>query len=150
MLNVILPLALTCRVQALLTALKGLHLPFCIYIPGAVMIRFIPTFMNDVRQVAETLKIRGYRLGPGEMFRHPLMMLRLLFTSLLFRSLCTSEELGIAAELKGLEAGSRFVPFRRSIWGSRDTLLVVMSVIVAVAALYCHVRWGSHPGAAMH
>lgn len=150
MLNVILPLALTCRVQALLTALKGLHLPFCIYIPGAVMIRFIPTFMNDVRQVAETLKIRGYRLGPGEMFRHPFMMLRLLFTPLLFRSLRTSEELGIAAELKGLEAGSRFVPFRRSIWGGRDTLLAVMSVIVAVAALYCHVRWGSHPGAAMH
>lgn len=142
MLNVVLPLALTCRIQALLTALKGLHLPFCIYIPGAVMIRFIPTFMNDIRQVAETLKIRGYHLGPGEMFRHPLMMLRLLFTPLLFRSLRTSEELGIAAELKGLEAGGRFIPFRRSVWTVRDTLLVLLAMAVFAAALYCHIRWG--------
>ena len=142
MLNVVLPLALTCRVQALLTALKGLRLPFCIYLPGAVMIRFIPTFMNDVKQVAETLKIRGCRLGPGEMFRHPLMMLRLLFTPLLFRSLRTSEELAIAAELKGLEAGGKFVPFRVSSWMARDTQLVLLAVVVAVSAFACHLMWG--------
>ena len=149
MLNVVLPLALTCRIQALLTALKGLHLPFCIYIPGAVMIRFIPTFMNDVRQVVETLKIRGCRFGVKEMFRHPFLMLRLVFTPLLFRSLRTSEELGIAAELKGLEPGRRFVPLRRGVWTWRDTLLVVLAAVVAAAALYCHVRWGSSPAAAM-
>lgn len=142
MLDVVLPLALACRVQALLTALKGLHLPFCIYLPGAVMIRFIPTFMNDVKQVAETLKIRGCRLGPGEMFRHPLMMLRLLFTPLLFRSLRTSEELGIAAELKGLEAGGNFVPFRVSSWTARDTQLVLLAVVVAASAFACHLMWG--------
>lgn len=44
MLNVILPLAFSCRVQSLLTALKSLRLPFCLYLPAAVMIRFIPTF----------------------------------------------------------------------------------------------------------
>ena len=143
MLNVVLPLALTSRIQELLTALKSLRLPFCIYIPAAVMIRFIPTFMNDIRQVAETLKIRGYHPGPGEMLRHPLMTLRLLFTPLLFRSLRTSEELGIAAELKGLDAGGRFVPFRESSWSGRDTLLVLLAVTVCAAALYCHVQWGS-------
>ena len=142
MLNVVLPLALTCRIQELLTALKSMRLPFCIYIPGAVMIRFIPTFMNDIRQVAETLKIRGYNLSFGEMFRHPLMMLRLLFTPLLFRSLRTSEELGIAAELKGLEAGGRFVPFRSGAWTGRDTALVLLAVIVAALALYFHVTLG--------
>ena len=149
MLNVVLPLALASRIQALLTALKGLRLPFCVYLPGAVMIRFIPTFMNDVRQVAETLKIRGCSLGPGEMFRHPLMMLRLLLAPLLFRSLRTSEELGIAAELKGLEAGGRFVPFRRRQWSARDTALVVLAVAVVAAALYCHARWGSASSPAM-
>ncbi len=149
MLNVVLPLALTCRIQALLSALKGLHLPFCIYIPGAVMIRFIPTFMNDIKQVAETLKIRGYDLSFGEMFRHPLMMLRLMFTPLLFRALRTSEELGIAAELKGLEAGGRFVPFRISAWTRNDTALVLLAAVVAAAALFCHFCWGTVPGAGM-
>lgn len=150
MLNVILPLALTCRIQELLTALKGLHLPFCIYIPGAVMIRFIPTFMHDIRQVSETLRIRGYDLGFGEMFRHPLMMLRLLFTPLLFRSLRTSEELAVAAELKGLEAGSRFVPLRSPVWKGRDSLLVLLALAAALLSLYCQIRWGGSTVSAMH
>ncbi len=146
MLNVVLPPALTCRIQAMLTAFKGLRLPFCIYIPGAVMIRFIPTFMEDVKQISETLKIRGYNLSLGEMFRHPFRMLRLLFTPLLFRSLRSSEELGIAAELKGLDASGSFVPFRSSAWTWRDTLLVLLSVAVAALALFCQVRWGSGYG----
>lgn len=145
MLNVVLPIALTCRIQALLTALKGLHLPFCVYLPGAVMIRFIPTFMEDIKQVSETLKIRGYDLSIGEMFRRPLRMLRLLFTPLLFRSLRSSEELGIAAELKGLDAdgaSGRFVPFRASVWTRRDTLLVLLAITAAALALCCQIRWG--------
>ena len=145
MMNVVLPLALTCRIQELLTALKGLRLPFCIYIPAAVMIRFIPTFMHDIRQVAETLKIRGYSLTFGEMFRHPLMMLRLMFTPLLFRSLRTSEELGMAAELKGLESGSCFVPFRTQQWTKRDTALILLSLTVAALALYVHFEHGTVP-----
>ena len=53
MLNVILPLAFSCRVQSLLTALKSLRLPFCLYLPAAVMIRFIPTFLHDAKQVSD-------------------------------------------------------------------------------------------------
>ncbi len=147
MLNVVLPLALTCRIQDLLTALKGLCLPFCIYLPGAVMIRFIPTFMNDIKQISEALQIRGYTLTLGGMFRHPLLVLRLLFTPLLFRSLRTSEELGIAAELKGLDAQSRFVPYRSPVWSRKDTLLVAAALTVVAAAMACHYLLGRVPAA---
>ena len=140
MVNVILPLAMTSRLQSLLTALKGLHLPFCIYIPAAVMLRFIPTFLNDIKQVGETLKIRGYRMGVGEFVRHPRMMLRFLFTPLLFRSLRTSEELGVAAELKGLEAHRTLSPYRRPEWRAADTMLVLAALaVVAVVSLCQHV-----------
>lgn len=146
MLNTVLPLALTCRIQDLLTAMKGLRLPFCIYIPGAVMIRFIPTFMNDIKQIAETLKIRGYDLGLRTVLLHPLLAIRLMFTPLLFRSLRTSEELGIAAELKGLESGNRFIPFRRPCWGCRDTALTAAALLAAAAALYVHYAFGIDVG----
>lgn len=89
------------------------------------MLRFIPTFLNDIKQVGETLKIRGYRMTMGGVLRHPVMMLRLLFTPLLFRSLRTSEELGVAAELKGLESGCTLSPYRRPEWKFADTALVV-------------------------
>ena len=143
MVNVILPLALTSRLQALLTALKGLHLPFCIYIPAAVMLRFIPTFINDIKQVRETLKIRGYHMTIGETFRHPIMMLRLMFTPLLFRSLRTSEELGIAAELKGLDAYGTLCPYRQPRWRGMDTALLVGSLLVVAVAAVIQYRTGT-------
>lgn len=147
MLNVIMPLAFSCRVQGLLTALKSLRLPFCLYLPAAVMIRFIPTFVNDVRQVAETLKIRGWRMTPWNAFRHPLLMIRLLFTPLLFRSLKTSEELGIAAELKGLGGGA-MRPYRKLVWKRSDTWLVAAACAVALAGTLCQyaVGWSSGIG----
>lgn len=106
MLNVVLPLAFTGRLQTILSGLQKLRLPFVIYLPSAVIIRFIPTFMNDIRQIWESLKIRGYKINPWTCTIHPLQTTRLLFTPLLFRALKTSDELGIAAELKGLNSGS--------------------------------------------
>ena len=56
MMNVILPLAFSTRIQSVLWALQSMRLPFCIYLPAAVMLRFIPTFANDIRQ--------GLGIGP--------------------------------------------------------------------------------------
>lgn len=42
--NTILPMAFTGRLQNILNGLQQLKLPFIIYLPAAVIIRFIPTF----------------------------------------------------------------------------------------------------------
>lgn len=145
MLNVILPLAFSCRVQSLLTALKSLRLPFCLYLPAAVMIRFIPTFLHDAKQVSETLRIRGWRMTPWNAFLHPVLLIRLVFTPLLFRSLKTSEELGIAAELKGLGYGEGMRPYRKLVWKASDTWLLVAACLVAAAAVLCQHAVGWAP-----
>lgn len=67
MLNVVLPLAFTGRLQQILNSLQKLKLPFVIYLPAAVIVRFIPTFTNDIKQIWESLKIRGYRINPWTM-----------------------------------------------------------------------------------
>lgn len=143
MLHVVLPLALSSRVQNLLDALRGLKLPFCIYLPAAVIIRFIPTFINDVKQVTESLKMRGYRLNPWTMTRHPALSMRLLLTPLLFRSLRTSEDLGVAAELKGLGMGEKLIPYRKRAWTSRDSLLLAAALLVVTLAIACQYTLGS-------
>ena len=55
--NTILPMAFTGRLQNILNGLQQLKLPFIIYLPAAVIIRFIPTFAGDVKQIWESLKI---------------------------------------------------------------------------------------------
>lgn len=142
MLHVVLPMALSTRVQDLLNALRGMRLPFCIYLPAAVVVRFIPTFLADVQQVTESLRLRGYRLSPWGITRHPVQSMRLLFTPLLFRSLRTSEDLGIAAELKGLGYGKTMTPYKTCRWTLRDTMLLCTACAALAAALALQMHLG--------
>lgn len=142
MVHVVLPLALTIRIQSMLDALQSLHLPFCIYLPTAVIFRFLPTFRHDITQVAESLKMRGFRVSPWSLTRHPILSMRLLFTPLLFRSLRSSEDLGIAAELKGLGYGEKMTPYRSQTWKRSDTILVITALVASVAAIICQLTMG--------
>lgn len=109
MMNTVMALALSTRIEDLLSTLERTRMPFCLFLPAAVMLRFIPTFTADIRQVWETLRIKGWPLGPAMLTRHPLISARLIMAPILFRALKSSETLGVAAELKGLGAGERTV-----------------------------------------
>ncbi len=146
MINVILPLAFTTRIQSVLTALKSLRLALYIYLPVAVMIRFIPTFINDIKQVAETAKIRGVKITPAGFITKPVFMTRLLFMPLLFRSLRTSEELGIAAELKGLGLNDDMTPYKSLEWKGTDTRILIAAALVIVCASAAQIIIGTPEG----
>ena len=128
MINAALGLALSSRIQTILGALKTLRLPFCIYVPLALMVRFLPTFIEDVRQIVECIRTRGYPVSPLFPLRHPLLTIRLLFMPLLFRSLRSSDELGMAAELKGLGEARRLTPVAADRFGREDLFMAALTV----------------------
>jgi energy-coupling factor transport system permease protein len=130
MVHVTLPLALSSRIQDVVAVLKALRLPFCIYVPLAVMIRFLPTFIEDVRQVHECLRTRGHRLTPITAIARPMLTLRLLVVPLIFRSLRSSDELGIAAELKGMGSGERMTPLKVPRFKREDAWAAVLALAV--------------------
>lgn len=148
MLNVALALALSSRIQALLSTLKSLRLPFCIYVPLAVMIRFLPTFVEDVRQIGECLRTRGYRITPLHAVVRPLFTARLLLAPLLFRSLRSSDELGIAAELKGLGNARRLTPLKTDRFSREDLVIAGVALLVIAAGAALQIVFGG--GGGMH
>jgi len=133
--NVTLVLALASPIQELLGALKTLRLPFCIYVPLAVMIRFIPTFIEDVRQIGECIRTRGHRITPVSAILRPRLTLRLLLVPLLYRSLRSADELGVAAELKGLGGASRLTPMQSGRFGRADGLAAAAALIFLAAGV---------------
>ncbi len=135
MLNTVLMLALTSRVQTLLSALKGLRLPMWLYIPAVVVIRFIPDFIRDIQQINETMRIRGYNLTPLFLLRHPLLTVRLLIAPMLFRALRSADELAIAAELKGIRHDVQMSCYKPNTFGKYD----VIALLVMVAVIVCGV-----------
>ena len=147
--NTILPMAFTGRLQNILNGLQQLKLPFIIYLPAAVIIRFIPTFAGDVKQIWESLKIRGFKINPWQCTIHPIRTTRLLFTPLLFRALKTSDELGIAAELKGLHAGSNSGSMHRRRFGKHDIAAITLVLLICTGAVLLQIYFPTDIKAAM-
>ena len=133
MMNVVLVLAMTTRVEDMLSTMEGWHLPFWLFFPISVMLLFIPTFFRDIQQIWETLKIRGWPMDFKMVTFHPILTTRLLMIPVLFRALKTSEVLGVAAELKGIGAGPKLnVPRQKTIF-SRIDRWVWVGVVATVA-----------------
>lgn len=147
MMNVVMVLALTTRVEDLLATLERIRLPFCIFLPTAVMLRFIPTFTNDIRQVWETLRIRGWPVGPVMMTCRPLLSARLILAPILFRALKSSETLGVASELKGLGTKKRTMRADGRSMTTIDarvlSLLLVFTILTVLAEIFLRHIWAA-------
>ncbi|MEF2146365.1 MAG: energy-coupling factor transporter transmembrane component T [Desulfovibrionaceae bacterium] len=148
MINVVLGLALTSRIQSILTALKSLRLPGFIYIPASVMIRFIPTFVNDLKQINQTLKIRGYPVTPKSLALHPLRSVRVLFVPLIFRALRSADDLAMAAELKAVGNAAGVTPFRSESFSLRDYAVLAAALAGICGAVALQIPHGF--GSGMH
>lgn len=136
MVNVILVLALSSRLMDLLTALKSVRLPLFIYLPVAVMVRFIPTFIDDIRQIRDSLKTMGYSVNPVAMTAHPFLMTRLLFAPAVFRALRSADDLAMAAELKGVGVAKKIKPYRTSRFDGADYKLMLFSFMILAASVF--------------
>jgi energy-coupling factor transport system permease protein len=136
MVNVILGLALSIRLQGLLSTLKTLRLPVWIYVPLAVMVRFLPTIIDDIRQVYECILTRGYRLHPLNLVTAPRLALRLMLIPLIFRALRSADELGIAAELKGIGAVNRMTLLKTPRFGRADLVMTGITLLMLAAGVF--------------
>ncbi|MCG8638993.1 MAG: energy-coupling factor transporter transmembrane protein EcfT [Desulfobacterales bacterium] len=143
MLNTVLALALSSRVQTLLTSLKSFRLPVWLYIPSAVMVRFIPSFIKDVQQIHETMRIRGYSLNPLFILCHPVTAVRLMAAPVIFRALRSSDDLGVAAELKGVGYGAAMENYNPLSFNRTDALALAVALAVLAGAWMIQGFWGA-------
>lgn len=75
---------------------------------------------------------------------HPFQTTRLLFTPLLIRALKTGDELGIAAELKGLNANTSAIKKDPPSFTKKDYAAVSLTAAVLVAARYSANLFSEH------
>lgn len=137
-LNTVLVLALSSKVEDLMAVLERLRLPFVVYLPAAVMIRFIPTFMDDLKMVADALRLKG--VDSRFWGTHPLQAVRMAFMPVLFRALKSAENLGLAAQMKGVTGRLTPKP-RRALSGESVTARMAAAGFVALSVA-AWVLWG--------
>ncbi|PID27894.1 MAG: cobalt transporter [Candidatus Cloacimonadota bacterium] len=132
MMNIFLIIALTSKVKNIYETLKTMRLPIVVYLPLIVMIRFTPSFLNEIKQLNECLKLRGYSLNPISVTFHPFRSFRMVIIPMVIRSLKISDELAIASEFKGVmnrKADSTKIEITK-----HDLLISIYTLIVVLIA----------------
>lgn len=124
--SLLLHLALSTPAQVISRMLQSMRLPGFLHIPLSVVIRFIPTFMDDCKQIQESARLR-----PG---RSVWTCWRCLAVPLVFRTLASADDLAIAAELKGMHAGQQAAVAGFSGLTRRDYAIVSIALCVLCAA----------------
>jgi energy-coupling factor transport system permease protein len=133
--NTIIPLAINARLSGMVHSLNRLKVPGILKLPLLITIRFIPTFINDLKQlrVATRVRFRG-RGGFFFWLTRPLLWWRVFFMPLVVRLIRSADELALAAELKGLSVKTDFG--REALSLSRADRLVMLLALYAILAAF--------------
>ncbi|MBR4258895.1 MAG: energy-coupling factor transporter transmembrane protein EcfT [Kiritimatiellae bacterium] len=130
--NVMLALVLNLSVQKFTGTLKALRMPRVVFLPLLVFCRFVPEFVDVVRQLRDAVRMRGFSVSFGSALVHPFQTVRLTVVPLAVRTLRMADNLAMAAEMRRVGYAARPTHLTASVLRRRDWLM--MSATVAVTA----------------
>ena len=129
----------TTEMAALVTALRAMRLPRELVVAVAVMLRFIPSFQQDVQSIAQGMRTRAVGVTPLRLVRHPALVYEGFVVPLLMRALMTSSELAASAETRGISCPCPKTSYLVVAFTIRDlvaclALVAMYGIIVGVLA----------------
>ena len=133
--NVLLALALNLSVQKFVGSLKALRMPRVVFLPLLVFCRFVPEFIDVVRQLRDAVMMRGFTVSFGSAFVHPFQTVRLTVIPLAVRTLRMADNLAMAAEMKRVGFAKRPTHLNATRFRRRDFAAVALTVAITAAAV---------------
>lgn len=144
MLNMVLAMGMNTSLTGLTNTLNRAYLPGFLKLPLIVLVRFVPTFFSDIRQLREAVRIR-FRGQSNFWFwlRHPVLWSRILCMPLVVRLIRSGDELAVASELKGLSTKTRFgeTGFAPTKNDCKAITILVLTCAVALGVQYYMVKY---------
>lgn len=121
------------RVGHLSAALQTIHVPRFIITPLAVMIRFVPSLLNELRAIWDSMRLRGLIPSASYALRHPIRTSEFILVPLLSSATRMADELAASALLRGLGNPTRrtSVVSLRLGWGDVACMCMLALLITA-------------------
>ena len=91
----------------LIAGLRRLPVPTSLMLIIIVMMRFAPTMLQEVSEVRDSMRVRGFLQSFGRIMAHPFATLEYAIVPTVFRSLKISDELSSSAIVRGIECPGR-------------------------------------------
>lgn len=130
------PIDLTDGINSLLRPLRALKVPvdeFSLML--SISLRFIPNLLDETQKIMDAQRARGTEFGEGNLFQQ-MKKLVPIFLPLFVSSLNRSEELANAMEVRGYQSGKRRSTFRKLSWKPRDTLCLLMMLLLTAGLAF--------------
>lgn len=138
--NVLLAIGLNFSVQGFVGTMKSVRLPRFLFIPLLVFCRFVPEFVDVIRQLRDAVRMRGFSVGFGSAILHPFQTIRLTVVPLVVRTLRMADNLSMAAEMKRVGYAKRPTQLRTLRFRRLD--FAVLALAALLAASLC--MWEAH------
>lgn len=125
-------------IDELLYALEKMHIPKVVILPLAVVYRYIPTIKDEIKQVRESLKMRGINTSFIGMITHPISAVENFMIPLLIRSGKISEELSAASLCKGLDTEHKRTSCAEVKFQIRDAIYCLGCIVISSLFIVIH------------
>lgn len=131
--NVLLAIGLNFSVQGFVGTMKSVRLPRFLFLPLMVFCRFVPEFIDVIRQLRDAVRMRGFSVGFGSAILHPLQTIRLTVIPLVVRTLRMADNLSMAAEMKRVGYAKKPTQLRTLRFRGIDYALMALTVVFSAA-----------------
>lgn len=130
------PISITDGLEVLLNPLKKIKVPVHeLALMMSIALRFIPTLMDETDKIMKAQMARGSDVTSGPIkarIKAVVPLLIPLFVSAFKRA----EDLATAMEVRGYRGGEGRTRYRQLKWGIRDTIALVVLIILAALLIY--------------
>lgn len=132
--------AVTTKLRDFTTALEAWRVPKIIVLPLTIAVRFIPTLLNELLVIRDSMRLRRIAHRKLDLFTQPHLIGQSYLSLVTIRSLKMADELAAVAETRGLaRPGShhllRPAKFKRNDYLAMSVLLGFMFTLTAITLL---------------
>lgn len=134
--NVFLALGLTFDNQEFISVMRKIRLPRIVFIPLTVCCRFVSSFVDDIRQLYESLRVRRRKMNFFTLVTSPLSFLRYVVVPVCVRVLRIADNLVLTCEVRRIGCSERCICAVDHRMRSRDWSVLAFAVSVAAIILF--------------
>ena len=114
----------TTKVSELIAAMYSLKIPRSITITFAMVLRFFPTFSEEIHNIYDAMKLRGIALSWKNVFTRPMLILEAIAIPIVMRSASIAEELSASAVTRGIDNPAQRTSFIQLKVHAKDWMVV--------------------------
>lgn len=126
----------TTKVSELIAAMYSMRIPRSVTISFAMILRFFPTFGEEIHNIYNAMRLRGITVSFRNIFTRPMLLLEAMAVPIVMRSASIAEELSAFAVTRGIDNPSERTSFVILRIKKSDIAVLALFVILLVVLFF--------------